>query len=214
MLCLWGIWQDGVQGKRRLLLPLFFILGLKQFNKVIRLVETCDRVWTALGLYRKWGHLLWWSKISLRIYTWMYLCTDLRYHSTDVLGVDEFSSRNKQTLTLHLLKVLLILHLQGGGDISVCVLLYMRHMSSWVWLDTWSNNRLANILERPRGKTELIHRWQNCHTQSVRGNQRGPKIKGVWQHQITWFTGSVERVTVQEGVRFRARMNNWTFLNN
>lgn len=53
------------------------------------------------------------------------MCTDLRYHSTDVLGVDEFSSRNKQTLTLHLLKVLLILDLQGRGDIRVCVLLHV-----------------------------------------------------------------------------------------
>lgn len=51
------------------------------------------------------------------------VCTDLGYDSADVLGMDEFSSRNKQTLTLHLLKVLLVFHLQARGDMSVRVTL-------------------------------------------------------------------------------------------
>lgn len=60
----------------------------------------------------------------------LHVCSDLRYHSADILGVDEFNSRNKQTLTFHLLKVLLILHLQGGGDMSVWDCILHRELNS------------------------------------------------------------------------------------
>lgn len=46
--------------------------------------------------------------------------SDLRDHSADVLGVDEFGSGNKQTLSLHLLEVFFISDLEDETRVLTC----------------------------------------------------------------------------------------------
>lgn len=92
------------------------------------------------------------------------VCADLRYHSADVLGVDEFSSGNKQTLPPHLLKVFLILHLQGGGDIKVCLSVCLCYMTLYFM----QPELLLHLCSVPRRNLVLVV-LQSFNLQAHRG---------------------------------------------